>query len=369
MNAAERKAESPAYGWVRLAEVCEGRDNNLNLLRMGAAFAVLVAHAWPLALGPDAGPVPLSRTGYALGTMAVFMFFAISGFLVAGSYDRSRTITAWVLARAVRIFPGLAVVLLLTAFVLGPLVTTLPLSAYFTHPLTWSYVPNTLSLVLRQTELPGVFQTGPHTEDVNGSLWTLPYEVMCYIAVLGIGVAGAFRSRLVLATVTGVYLIVIAATVVLPYVPVPPWRLVRELGPAFACGVAFYFSRKWLPMSPWVLLGLALGTYGLSGTLAYEWAFVLTLSYGTFVLAYLPGGWLRKYNMVGDYSYGVYIYAFPIQLAVTQAFGPIGPLQNILISTPIVLVLACLSWHLVENPALMWMRRRQQRKRAVAVAA
>jgi peptidoglycan/LPS O-acetylase OafA/YrhL len=300
--------------------------------------------------------------------MAVFTFFAISGFLVAGSYDRSHTIAAWVLARAVRIFPGLAVVLLLTAFVLGPLVTTLPLSAYFTHPLTLSYVPNTLSLVLRQTELPGVFQTGPHTEDVNGSLWTLPYEVMCYVAVLGVGLAGAFRSRRALAAVTGVYLVVIAATVVLPSVPVPLWRLVRELGPPFACGVAIYFARSWLLLSPWVLLGLALGTYSLSGTLLYDWSFVLTLSYGTFVLAYLPGGWIRRYNSVGDYSYGVYIYAFPIQLAMTQAFGPIGPLQNILISTPIVLVLACLSWHFVENPALTWMRRRQQRKQAVVLA-
>ena len=339
-------------GWVRLSEVSRGRDNNLNLIRMLAALAVLVSHAWPLASGRGSVQPFRELVGYELGTMAVYVFFAISGFLVTRSFERQPTIGDWIAARALRIFPGLLVVLLLTVMILGPAVTVLPLSEYFSDPATLSYVPNNLLLVYPQQSLPGVFVASLYGTEINGSLWTLYYEFICYGAVLAIGLAGAFQSRRALIAVAATFVLLNAAWMLLPVTwPDSLWQL-RVLSAPFACGVAFYFARHLLPLTPWALLVLAAATFIAQGTALYDPLFVLTLSYGTFLLAYLPDGWVREYNRLGDYSYGVYIYAWPVQQTVVHYFGPMSPGQNILITVPIVLVLAWLSWNLVEKPAL-----------------
>lgn len=135
-----------SLGWVCLSDVSEGRDNNLNLIRICAALAVLVSHAWPLSLGLGTVQPLQAATGFALGSLGLFVFFAISGFLIARSYDRQPTLAFWVASRVLRLFPALAAVLVLTAFALGPLVTKLPLDAYFADPATWSYVPRNIVL-------------------------------------------------------------------------------------------------------------------------------------------------------------------------------------------------------------------------------
>ena len=140
---------------VVLKDVCEGRDNNLNLIRMIAAVGVLVSHAWPLSLGPGT-PEPLSAAvGQSLGSLSVLVFFVISGFLIPRSFERQPTLASWLRARCLRLAPALAVVLLLTVLVLGPLVTTLPLADYARRPETLTYVPRNLSLALGQSGLPG----------------------------------------------------------------------------------------------------------------------------------------------------------------------------------------------------------------------
>ncbi|HVG46653.1 MAG TPA: acyltransferase, partial [Rubellimicrobium sp.] len=289
---------------------------------------------------------------YELGTMAVFAFFAISGFLVTYSFERQPTIQHWALARILRIFPGLLVVLLLTVFALGPMVTSLPLTDYLRDPATWSYVPTNLSLAFHQSALPGVFEAAPRGPELNGSLWTLYYEVLCYGLVLALGLAGAFRSRRVLMVAAGLYLLANVAWVLLPVEwPETLWAL-RWLSAPFACGVAFHLARNWLPLTPWLLLVMAVAAYGAHGTQLYEPLFVLALSYAVFLLAYLPRGWVRRYNRLGDYSYGVYIYAWPVQQTALHSFGRMSPVQNILISVPVALGLAWLSWNLVEKPAL-----------------
>ncbi len=84
---------------VVLKDVCEGRDNNLNLIRMIAAVGVLVSHAWPLSLGPGT-PEPLSAAvGQSLGSLSVLVFFVISGFLIPRSFERQPTLANWLRAR------------------------------------------------------------------------------------------------------------------------------------------------------------------------------------------------------------------------------------------------------------------------------
>ena len=334
---------------VRLSEVSRGRDNNLNLIRLIAALAVLVSHAWPLALGLGTEQ-PLERlTGFQLGTQAVYVFFAISGFLITRSYERHGTLRQWATARMLRIFPGLVVVLVLMAFGLGPLLTDLSLRDYLTDPATWRYVPAGLTLAFRQSDLPGLTLT-------NGPLWTLEYEVLCYLAVLAMGLAGAFRSQVHLALVVGLFVAANLAMAIIPDRLPMTVRNLLSLGLPFACGVAFYMARRWLPLTPWLLLPLLVLIPFVRDTVLHQPLYVLTLAYATFLLAFLPDGPIRRYNRVGDFSYGIYIYAWPVQQMMVELAGPMDPLTNIALSVPVTLALAWLSWHLVEKPALGWVR-------------
>ncbi len=138
------------------------RDNNLNLIRAVAAAAVLVSHAFPIALGPGT-PEPFEATaGASLGHMAVLVFFAASGFLITASYQRSATLGTFAAARAARLLPGLAVSVILVAVILGPLVTTLPTATYLADPQTWTFIIRNIVTYPVQYTLPGVFETNPY---------------------------------------------------------------------------------------------------------------------------------------------------------------------------------------------------------------
>lgn len=341
-----------SFAPVRLAQVCDGRDNNFNLLRVIAALAVLLSHAWTMTGHYDTEPLR-DETGFALGTLGVFAFFAISGFLIPRSYERQASVWRWLAARALRIFPGLLVVLILAAFVLGPLVTTLPLGAYFTDPMTLEYVPLNLSLAFMSPDLPGVFDDTPWLHTVDGSLWTLFWELLCYGLVLVMGLVGAFRSWVPLIAVVLVIGAGHVLTVIMPDGTLPEIVVTfLFFSVPFGCGLAFYLCRSWLPLTPWALPVLVAAAYAAHSTPLDLPLLVLALSYGVFLLAYLPGGWIRRYNRFGDYSYGVYIYGWPVQQMLVHFLGPMGPMKNFLIAAPIVLALAWLSWNLVELPAL-----------------
>ncbi len=162
-----------------LASYLEGRDNNLNLIRMVAAATVLISHAFPITTGADTVQPLEKQIGLTLGAVAVYVFFIISGFLIPRSFER-RSFTDFAIARILRLFPGLAVVLLLTVLFLGPLATSLPLSDYLSNPKTFAYLPRNLLLASLQYDLPGVFDDMPYPGAINGSLWSLFPEVMCW---------------------------------------------------------------------------------------------------------------------------------------------------------------------------------------------
>ena len=343
-----------------LDDVCHGRDNNLNLIRMVASVAVLVSHAWQVTLGPEAVLPLMAMLGRNLGTMAVYAFFVISGFLIARSFERQPTVGRWIMARVLRLYPALLVVLVLTVTVLGPLVTGLPLAEYFSRSETLTYVPRNLSLAFMQYDLPGVFQDQPYPRTINGSLWTLFFEVACYAGVLVTGLLGGLRRPGLMIA----FLAVFAAAYILILHVLEPGRLpskilppLMDLGLPFATGVAFHVWRRRIRLSPAVFLGLALVTALLAVTPAYAPMMVVTFCYGIFLLGYLPGGFVRRYNQLGDYSYGVYIYAYPMQQLMVHLFQPMAPLTNIALALPPTLALAILSWKLVEEPALKLTRR------------
>lgn len=335
-----------------LADVSHGRDNNFNLIRIIAAFAVLVSHSMPIALGAGAVEPLSSVLGISLGTFAVYAFFAISGFLIAASFDHSRSLVHWISARALRIFPALFVVLVLTVLLLGPLTTTLPILQYFTDAETIRYVPQNLMLVSPQYALPGVFDGNPFQGVINGSLWTLFYEVACYGGVAALGFVGALRSRwrlgLILCLYLPLYALIASDTVAVHY----KIGKLAELSLPFAIGTTFYVFRHAVPLHWTIGAALVALAAGLHGTGLFEAALVLALSYGVLVLAYMPGRTVRRYNSLGDYSYGVYIFAFPTQQLLVFTGLTVGPAANMLLAGVLTLGCAVLSWHFVEGPAL-----------------
>jgi peptidoglycan/LPS O-acetylase OafA/YrhL len=334
---------------IRIEQRAVGRDNNFNLLRMAAATAVLVSHAWPLSLGAQAVEPLYDATGYKLGTTAVTIFFAISGFFITKSFDRRVSISDFAVARIARIYPALFVVLILSVAVLGPVFTDLKLHDYVWDRHTWTYLPKNLLLAKLQWQLPGVFTANPYPGAVNGSLWTLFKEVLCYLLVALAGVTGlstprAFPAILAVAVAAtflvsqseGGDLLHAASTLTLP----------------FAIGAGAYIYRRFVPVSAVLVLALAAVAVILRGTIFYPSAHALALSYAALWFGFGRIPFLHIYNRAGDFSYGMYIYAFPVQQILVNIDGNLSPIGLILYSFPITALLAYVSWTLVEAPSL-----------------
>jgi len=348
---------------MKLSHYTQGRDNNFNLVRIVAAFAVLVSHSFALALGPIGGLVePLRKTlDMTLGSIAVDLFFVASGFLVTGSLLTRKSIVEFLWARILRIFPALLVMVLLVVFGLGMYFTTVTYSSYFTDVRTYLFiVKNSTLLAGFAQKLPGVFADNPTPIIVNGSLWSMPYEVRMY-ALLAIlwTIARLAKERRFRAFEYALVSIAIAAGVWKLFghssadsITAGDGRLVRLIF-AFFSGAAFYVLKDRIVLSRplfWLLL-IALLASAVDKR-AFFVVYSLATPYLLFYLAYVPAGFIRHYNRVGDYSYGVYIYAFPVQQSIAALLPGVSVVSMFLLSATVTLTLAVLSWHLLERHAL-----------------
>lgn len=331
-----------------LSQVATGRDNNFNLLRVLAASGVIFSHAYPLGLGIGT-PEPLEDLlpGVTLGHFCVLVFFATSGFFITASFERRRGLGDFLAARVLRIVPAL----LIMACTLYPLVGLLsPVGEGF-----WQVLPLKIAATLSlfadaKVALPGVFADLPYPRALNGSLWSLRFEVLCYAAVVLAGLLGVFRTRPAMLLILLLCLLaepLIAEREVHPYV-----SLLSHVGLPFACGAGAYVFRDRLPLDWRLLAGLVIGTFLLRSTAAFFPVLALTITYGVLWAGYLEVPGLRLYNRLGDYSYGVYIYAFPIQQLLAGS-GVTQPLQNAVLALLLSTCCAVLSWHLVERPSLV----------------
>jgi peptidoglycan/LPS O-acetylase OafA/YrhL len=322
-----------------------GRGNNFDTLRILAAVAVLVSHAVPIAHGENL-PQPLvvfSHQQTDLGYVAVLVFFVISGYLITRSFDHNPSPLRFLQARALRIFPGLFVALVFTAAVLGATVTTLPLSRYYLHSDTIRYVGGGLSLHWLQHELPGVFRAN-FTSTVNGSLWTLKFEFEMYLMVLALGVCRLLTRRIVLA----LWLVAL----VLCWLDRFGDEHVQFAAP-FLGGAVLYLWRDRVPLDGRVALVCAAVVTASMPVGGFRPAFAAFGAYLVVYLAVAPAVRLPNLARRGDLSYGIFILAWPIQQTAALLLGPAATWYwNIVLSLPVVLALAWLSWRFVEEPAL-----------------
>ncbi|MES2349843.1 MAG: acyltransferase family protein [Pseudomonadota bacterium] len=164
-----------------LSNYAQGKNNNFNLIRIISALAVLVTHSFALATGSPLSEPFRSTLGMTMGSIAVDIFFITSGFLVTGSLLSKKSVTDFILSRCLRIYPALLITILITVFGLGIYFTTLPIGAYLHDTRTYVYLIKSSTLIKGVAfNLPGVFEANPFKESVNGSLWTMPYEIRMY---------------------------------------------------------------------------------------------------------------------------------------------------------------------------------------------
>jgi peptidoglycan/LPS O-acetylase OafA/YrhL len=333
-------------------------DNRFDILRLLAAWLVLFSHCYPL--GGQGQHEPLTSTlGIdTLGGVGVAIFFVLSGYLVTVSLERSPNLFTFARRRALRIYPGLITICLLCVLVLGPLLTTLPQAAYWRHEQTWDYLW-TASAWSIQFPLPAVFADNPHPSAVNGSLWSLPYEITCYIVLALLSLLPGslrFKTTVVAAGVVLMVLVRPPEALIAPYTPFlgmdyyhGKMGLLFALGSVFACWRAQIRPMLWPAL---LLMAVALCLpHGAWQLLAY----VLGLGTLTLWLA-LYGLWLPRIPArVGDWSYGAYLYAFPVQQTLVHfKLHEASFIGFITLSTLLTGALGGLSWHLVEKPAMRW---------------
>ncbi len=322
--------------------------NNFDFLRFCAAFMVLCSHQFALGGRPEP---TLLVPFLSIGAWGVFIFFSISGYLVAQSFDLDPSPLRFATKRFLRIWPGLCVVVLLSVFVLGPAISTLPLSDYFTAAGTWAYL-KTLSLFKLSVTLPGVFENNPYPRAVNGSLWTIPIEVTWYIILLALGVLCITRFRFLL--LTG--LLGLAAYVFVIFDVEGNLRrtIYEELGVFFCCGIVLYHFRSFWKRHPKkIALVLALLSAALFLMEKRYAAISVLLPFCILWFGTSSTKGIRNFGRYGDFSYGIYIYAFPVQQTVmlsTQNALPLWAAGGL--SAIVTLAFACLSWHFIEQPAL-----------------
>ena len=343
---------------VPLAASDNRANNRFDILRLLAAWLVLFSHCYPLGGRAASEPMASTLAIDTLGGVGVTIFFVLSGYLVSLSLERSPNVLEFARRRALRIYPALIAVCLLCVLVLGPWMTTWPQAAYWQHQLTWTYL-QTASAWFIHYPLPGVFYTNPHPISVNGALWSLPYEIACY-GVLALASLLPFSLRyktLLLGTgLVGVLLLRPAATQLGSFsLHLGMDYYHAKLGLLFSLGAVFAGWRAHIRPMLWpALLLLAIAVLvprGAGQLLLY------LLGVGTLTLwLALNGRWLpRVPQRLGDWSYGAYLYGFPVQQVLAHyKLHEASFAGFVLASTVVTFALAGLSWHLVEKQALRW---------------
>lgn len=347
--------------------------NNFDAIRILAASMVIWGHAYAILALPGTPKF----MGSSVSTLAVKMFFVLSGYLVVGSWMSDPHPLRFAIKRILRIWPTLAVVVSLAACVLGPFVTTLGVSDYFSNP---AFVTYFLSLRMKIVYgLPGVFDGNLYPHAVNGSLWSLPVEVAMYLLVMALGILVIRGPQLWFSLAwVGATLVLLAMQIAVFWVGKTfldgvvfystLLKAALEVAPYFMVGGCAWIWRKQIPFNPWVGVILALGGHvlGLYGWIS-EPVMMLFIAYAVLAIGSASTPVLKQAGRFGDVSYGLYLYGFPVAQALSWAFGRSIPLVgHIVISILIALLFALASWHFVEKKAL---RLKPKSSRAPAMEA
>jgi peptidoglycan/LPS O-acetylase OafA/YrhL len=336
----------------------KGTTSGFDYMRLILAFAVVMWHSAGTSYGLDSVDI-ISRgwVGYPV-FMIMPLFFALSGFLVSTSLLRSRTLVVFMGLRGLRIFPALCVEIFLSALLIGPLLTSVHLKTYFSDHDFHTYFLNILGEI--HYNLPGVFSENPIPNVVNASLWTIPFEMQCYISLFVLAILGiAKRPKAILAAflIISIGALIHKCFFVVDPRPVGTQPTGTQLILFFLGGVTLFMWRDKIPHSFGLFIASLIVSLLLIKTQRFIYLTPLPVAYMTAYMGLLTP---RKLPVLfsGDYSYGVYLYAFPIQQAVSLLSPPQTRVWylNFLISLVPVGLFAAFSWHCIEKPMLKFKR-------------
>ena len=331
------------------------RKNNFDALRLVAATSVIFTHAFLLAEGTQDRDllVVLSLHQCPTGLVGVFIFFAISGFLVTQSWEQTKSLPRFLAKRALRIYPGLAVCILVLTFGLGAAMTSLPLGDYLRDPGTHDFLGANLLMQLQPNALPGVaFSKFWFGTVMDGPLWSLPLEASLYLMVAALGVA-----RLIRLPVLGLLLVVgllslwfdkwIDKNLALGFIGGVGWMLAF-----FVTGMALYKLRDRGIFNGRLALLAVVGVVASVPLQSFIPMFAVFGCYLALYAALHPGLPVTPAARFGDLSYGLYIYGWPVEQTVSYLRPGASWWELFLLSMVATAGVAFLSWHLVEKRAL-----------------
>lgn len=339
-------------------------QNGFDLIRLLAALTVMWGHGL-LFMGIQE-PWLFGRARPS--DLAVLVFFAISGYLVTDSWLRDPRVLPFLARRALRIFPGLIATLAFTALVIGPLFTVLPVADYFTRTEPWLYIVANATTYAGRDVLLDVFRRNPFPDAVNAPLWTLRYELACYLGLAFLGFSFRPARRLAIALAMASLCTVVAWYMWvgpmhgLRQMPLPAlWRISLNLnsylpyfGVFFLVGALMRMHRGGVPLHPAIAVVLLLACWLERQSVYFMPLFWIAVPYTAILCGLrMPARWCGI-TKGQDLSYGLYIFACPIQQAVVAVGVPLGWgwITTWLASILLTGIAAWLSWRHVEKPAL-----------------
>ena len=328
----------------RLSDFDGVRLNNFTAIRLLLAMTVLVGHSFPIT-GNGSDPITMLILPHAwIGSIAVGGFFAVSGFLVSASIQ-NRSLKDFAISRALRLYPAAIVYSLVAVLLIGPLASSVSISQYFSAK-PWNYLWNA-TLWEFMYNLPHAFADRTFPGSTNGSLWTLPAELRCYIAVFILGFIGLFNTR----EIANTALISALVLIKMNFTEVPLFggnARFEEPLMFFITGSLFWVNRDFIPMNWLICAALVVATFWYAGTGWYWYFYMPAVAYCILMATYrLPHFDMDKF---GDISYGVYIYAWPVQQLMWSQGQ--NAYVNAALATMVVVPVAYASWRFVEKPAL-----------------
>jgi len=334
---------------MKISDFLKRENNNLDLIRIVLACLVIVGHSRVLN-GPSPSwvdPISLLFPFTYSGAIAVKLFFFISGMVVTNSYLNNRSPTHFIISRFFRLMFPLLFLLLITVFFFGPVLTNLSINEYFTSN-PFKYIWNNL-IFNTYYELPGVFQYNLYALGaVNGSLWSLRYEVECYIFLLGAFLILFNKSK---------YLLNIPIALIIIDTLLPERIILKDLGgnpdlyllPAsFAFGVLFAVNAEKIKTNLWIVIAAFVIFYLFNNTDYTQLIFVFACCNLIIYLAQTP--FMLKLKPTYDFSYGVYLWGFLIQQTTYHYLAHISIGLHCLISLTASIVMGLISSIFIEKP-------------------
>lgn len=294
--------------------------NNFSSIKFLAALLVILSHSFSITRGNGiVDPLyEATNSNLSFGSIAVAIFFFLSGFFISKSLIKESNWKKFFKKRILRIFPSLIFVLFITSFVIGPIFTDVSLSKYFTSMTPYLYFIRN-SFLFTTHQIIGVFTNNPYNLSINGALWTLPLEFICYIIcyfVFKVGLLGEKKLKFTFLPVLIIYILAssLFSNFVILKVVVPLFLL-------FYMGTFYYTYREKIRTSSFKFIMSIFLLFLCVIFKKYDFLLIIILPYFIYSTAYIDFKFLNIIYPFSKFTYELYLVGFLIQQMLLSIFN------------------------------------------------